>query len=120
MRIAGNLGGKGMDDSETPTGGDESGAPAREKFGRYLQRLETKPFLKLLATRTIVNEHAAMRVYGFTPQTRSWPSKLSFIASKARRELREQGIVLGRASNRRGWSLPQSDRMKLSKIIQQE
>jgi hypothetical protein len=87
------------------------------KFQRYLDGLETRPFLELLAERLLVSESDAMRAYGLTPRTPSWPSKVSFIASKARRELLEHSIVLGRAANRKGWSLATPERKKLLQLL---
>jgi hypothetical protein len=40
-----------------------------KKFQGYVDRLNTQPFLQLLATNSRVSEREAMRAYGFTPKT---------------------------------------------------
>jgi hypothetical protein len=96
---------------------DEIKQPKRTKFQDYLDRLNTRPFLMLLASKQRVTEADAMRAYGFTPETKSWPGKIANIASKARRELQGHGIVLPRASRGRGWSLDSQDREKAKRLI---
>jgi hypothetical protein len=95
--------------------GDDNGAHniKTKKFQRYVDRLDSEPFLRLLASNQRVTEREAMLAYGLSPETKSWPAKLSTIASKARRELRERGIVLAHATCRGGWSLTPEDRQKL-------
>jgi hypothetical protein len=89
------------------------------KFGRYADKFETRPFLHLLAHHTRVTEKAVLQAYGFTTLTKSWPGKLSLIATKARRELLDHGITLPRAANRRGWSLSPEDRAGLANLLEQ-
>jgi hypothetical protein len=101
-------------ESELRASGAQSSA---KKFQRYADKFRTEPFLHLLANKTLVTERDAMRAYGFTSATKSWSPKLSLIATKARRELAEHGIILPRAANRKGWSLLPEDRRNLRTLL---
>lgn len=106
-------------------------------------QFDTTPFLCLLSVRPLVTEADVCRAYGFTSVTKGWPSKVSHIASNARKCLREQyGIELPRADMKRsmpkhgprtrragaskwkrpqgGWSLKETERAALREALDLE